>query len=254
LPPECTNLVWTDLDEWYGDTQSPILVSDDFDIRISAGFEVTGTKWKAYVTTVPGRFLYRTYKKHGAKLFSANVREYLGSRKSDANINNGIKRSAQESPSDFWVFNNGLTVLVHSYDVHSDKRSKRLKIVGLSIVNGAQTTGALGSLSRAPSEDVSVPVRFVVTSDKDTIFDIIQYNNSQNKVTASDFRSRDRTQQRLRDEIVPIPHAEYQGGRRGGASDAIRRNPYLLPSYTVGQALAAVQGDPEVAYNQKAEI
>jgi len=225
----------TVLDEWYGDTQSPILVSDEFNIRIPAGFEVTGTKWKAYVTTVPGRFLYRTYKKHGAKLFSANVREYLGSRKSDANINNGIKQSAQESPSDFWVFNNGLTVLVHSYDVHpvhSDKRSKRLKIVGLSIVNGAQTTGALGSLSRAPSEDVNVPVRFVVTSDKDTIFDIIQYNNSQNKVTASDFRSRDRTQQRLRDEIAPIPHAEYQGGRRGGASDAIRRNPNLLPSYT----------------------
>ena len=121
-------------------------------------------------------------------------------------------------------------------------------------MNGAQTTGALGSLSRAPSEDVNVPVRFVVTSDKDTIFNIIQYNNSQNKVTASDFRSRDRTQQRLRDEIAPIPHAEYQGGRRGGASDAIRRNPNLLPSYTVGQALAAVQGDPEVAYNQKSDI
>jgi AIPR protein len=247
----------TVLDEWYRDTQSPILVSDEFNIRIPAGFEITGTKWKAYVTTVPGRFLYRTYKKHGAKLFSANVREYLGSRKSDANINNGIKRSAQESPSDFWVFNNGLTVLVHSYDpspVRSDKRSKRLKIVGLSIVNGAQTTGALGSLSHAPSEDVNVPIRFVVTSDKDTIFDIIQYNNSQNKVTASDFRSRDRMQQRLRDEIASIPHAEYQGGRRGGASDAIRRNPNLLPSYTVGQALAAVQGDPEVAYNQKSEI
>ena len=121
-------------------------------------------------------------------------------------------------------------------------------------MNGAQTTGALGSLSRLPSEHVNVPVRFVVTSDKDTIFDIIQYNNSQNKVTASDFRSRDRIQHRLRAEIVPIPHAEYEGGRRGGASDAIRRNPYLLPSYTVGQALAAVHGDPEVAYNQKSEI
>jgi hypothetical protein len=36
----------TVLDEWYGDTQSPILVSDEFDIRIPAGFEVTGTKWK----------------------------------------------------------------------------------------------------------------------------------------------------------------------------------------------------------------
>ena len=242
------------LDEWYAETQSPILVSDSFDIRIPAGFEVTGASWKAYVTTVPGQFLHRAYRKHGAKLFSANVREYLGSRRSDANINNGIKRSAQDAPGDFWVFNNGLTILVHSYKVVRDKAGQVLKVGGLSIVNGAQTTGALGSLTNRPAAKVQVPVRFVVTSDRDTIFDIIQFNNSQNKVTASDFRSRDRTQRRLREETASIPHAEYQGGRRGGTSDAIRRNPNLLPSYTVGQAIAAVQGDPEVAYHQKSDI
>ena len=242
------------LEEWYADTQSPILVSESVEIKASAGFEIVGAKWKAYVTTVPGKFLYRIYRKHGAKLFSANVREYLGSRKSDANINNGIKRSAQETPADFWVFNNGLTILVHSYEIGTGRKTGRLMITGISIVNGAQTTGAVGSLSRSPSADVQVPVRFVVTSDKDTIFDIIQYNNSQNKVTASDFRSRDRTQRRLREEINAIPNAEYQGGRRGGTTDAIRRNPNLLPSYTVGQSLAAVQGDPEVAYNQKSDI
>ena len=243
------------LDDWYGETQSPILVSDVFNIHIPAGFEVVGKKWKAYVTTVPGSFLYKVYRKHRAKLFSANVREYLGSRRSDANINNGIKQSAQEAPADFWVYNNGLTVLVHAYDVLKDKRGLlTLKVTGLSIVNGAQTTGALGSISRVPSGDVQVPVRFVVTSDRDTIFDIIEFNNSQNKVTASDFRSRDQVQRRLRDEIAEIPHCEYQGGRRGGASDAISRNPSLLPSYTVGQALAAIQGDPEVAYNQKSDI
>ncbi len=241
------------LEEWYTDTQSPILVSNAFDIHVPSGFEVSGDKWKAYVTTVPGQFLYDAYRRHGTKLFSANVREYLGSRRSDANINNGIKRSASDAPSDFWVYNNGLTILVHSYRVPSDANNK-LRVTGLSIVNGAQTTGALGTLSRSPAKNVQVPVRFVVTTDKDTIFDIIQYNNSQNKVTASDFRSRDRIQRRLREEIGKIPHAEYQGGRRGGASDVIRRNPDLLPSYTVGQAIAAVQGDPEVAYNQKSDI
>jgi hypothetical protein len=99
-----------------------------------------------------------------------------------------------------------------------------------------------------------VPVRFVVTTDADTVFDIIQFNNSQNRVTASDFRSRDKIQKRLRDEVALIPRAQYEGGRRGGASDVIRRNANLLPSYTVGQALAAVQLDPDVAYNQKSDI
>ena len=118
------------LGEWYDDTQSAILVSDNFYIRIPAGFEVIGSKWKAYMTTVPGRFLYRAFRKYGAKLFSANVREYLGSRRSDANINYGIKQSAQETPSDFWVYNNGLTILVHSYNVSKDKIGQRLRISG----------------------------------------------------------------------------------------------------------------------------
>lgn len=242
------------LEEWYKDTQSPILVSDKIEFPISDGYEVKGGKWTAFVTSMPGRLLHKLYKKHQAKLFSANVRDYLGSRRSDANINNGIKSSALDKPEDFWVYNNGLTILVHSFSAPESRNKRNLSISGMSIVNGAQTTGAIGSLSKRPSEELMVPVRFVVTTDAETIFDIIQYNNSQNKVTASDFRSRDKIQRRLRDEVAQIPRTEYEGGRRGGSSDVIRRNVNLIPSYTVGQALAAVQLDPEVAYNQKSAI
>jgi hypothetical protein len=100
------------LEEWYNDTQSPILVSDKIDFSIPDGFEVKGPKWKAFVTVMPGHLLHKLYKRYGTKLFSANVRDYLGSRQSDANINNSIKRSASDSPTDFWVYNNGLTILV----------------------------------------------------------------------------------------------------------------------------------------------
>jgi len=242
------------LNEWYEDTQSPILVTEHFELPIDKGFEVEGDHWNAFVTTVPGKFLHKTYIDHGAKLFSSNVREYLGSRKSDANINYGIKKSAQDSPGDFWAFNNGITALVHEFKLHGKFPKAILRFRGLSIINGAQTTGAIGSLTKAPLKSVTVPIRFIVTKNSDTLFDIIQYNNSQNKVTVSDFRSRDRIQKRLRQEMEEIPDAEYQGGRRGGSSDVIRRNPKLLPSYTVGQSLASVQTDPHVAYNQKSEI
>jgi hypothetical protein len=70
----------------------------------------------------------------------------------------------------------------------------------------------------------------------------------------SDFRSTDRIQKRLREEMALIVNAEYQGGRRGGHAEVIARRPNLMPSYTVGQALAAFHGDPAVAYNQKSEI
>ena len=242
------------LDEWYQETLSPILVNDEVKIDGEAGFALNTGAWNAYITAVPARVLYRLYNKHKTRLFSANVRDYLGSRKSDANINNGIKQTAQSSPEDFWVFNNGITVLTHHFEETVFRGKRQLLVRGVSIVNGAQTTGAIGSLPKAPDAKALVPARFVQTSKPELIYDIIQYNNSQNKVTASDFRSTDRIQKRLRDEVAAIPNAKYEGGRRGGHKDVIERNKNLLPSYTVGQALAAFHQDPVTAYNLKSEI
>lgn len=129
-------------------------------------------------------------------------------------------------------------------------------IQGLSIVNGAQTTGAIGSLKKLPDEKAMVQARFIAvdSSSEYLIENIIRYNNSQNKVEAADFRSTDKTQKRLKEEFNLIPDAEYEGGRPGSSSDVIRRRPNLLGSYTVGQALAAFHGDPITAYNKKAGI
>ena len=51
-----------------------------------------------------------------------------------------------------------------------------------------------------------------------------------------------------------MPEAKYEGGRRGGYKDIIEQNRNLLPSYTVGQAIAAFHQEPLIAYNQKSEI
>ncbi len=99
------------LEEWYNDTLTPILVSDKYTIEIEGGFEVICPKWKAYVTAIPAKFLFTVYRKHKTRLFSANIRDYLGSRKSDININHCIKRTAENEPQDFMVYNNGLTSL-----------------------------------------------------------------------------------------------------------------------------------------------
>ena len=239
---------------WYDDTQSQILVNDTFNIEVTSQFEIEGPKWKAYVTVLHAKFLHDTYKTYETRLFSANVREYLGSRKSDSNINFGIKNTAQHDPQDFWVFNNGLTILVNKYTLDEKDSKKHLTVSGMSIVNGAQTTGAIGTLDNPPDEGIVVPVRFVETKSSELVLSIVQFNNSQNKITASDFRSTDNVQRRLKEEFTKIPKSEYNGGRRGSSGDAIRRRPNLLPSYTVGQALATLHGDPIVAYNQKSEI
>jgi len=249
---KCLEVGTDTLDDWYAETQTPILVNEKFDITVDNGFDENGPEWSAFVASIPAIFLHRIYKKYKTKLFSANVRDYLGSRASDSNINNNIKKTIESDQSNFWVYNNGLTILVNDYKYN--KPAKILTIEGISIVNGAQTTGAVGSLSKLPAKEAKIPARFVTTKTKDIILNIIRYNNSQNKVTASDFRSTDKIQKRLKEQISKIPNAEYEGGRRGGFGDAIARRPNLLSSYTAGQALAAFHGETIIGYNQKSNI
>lgn len=248
------------LNEWYRALEAPILITDKLSIPIVGGYTISGSDWEAFVTDVPTTWLYGIFNKYSEQLFSANVRGYLGSRKSSNNINNGIKTTAKDDPNHFQVFNNGITALVSEFkEAESDENqeadsNKTLEITGISIVNGAQTTGALGSLKTAPDSTGKVQARFVKCTSINTIRSIIEYNNRQNVVEASDFRSNDPIQRRLRQEFEKIPNTTYYGGRRGGHEDVIRRPSNLLPSDTVAQALAAFHQDPVIGYNNKSDI
>ena len=243
------------LAELFDLAERTVLVTDKISFTAPHYFEVAGESWSSIVTTIEGRKIYELYRKYDVDLFSANLRDYLGSRASNSNINNAIKTSAQDNPGDFWVYNNGITALTLNYNIR--KRPKKdviIEITGMSIVNGAQTTGSIGSLPSPPG-DLKIPIRFVKTQQLPVIEKIVRFNNSQNKVQASDFRSPNyQYKTQLRQEFVRIPGAEYDGGRRGGAADAIRRRRNVLPSYTVGQALASFHGDPVIAYDKKSEI
>lgn len=237
------------LEDWYKALQAPILVTDSFEIPLTGGHTESGKDWEAFVTSVDGNLLYDLYQTHDSRLFSANLRGYLGYNRRDKNINHGIRQTAEGEPAQFWVFNNGITALVHDFTV--DTAANKLKVSGISIVNGAQTTGSLGALSKAPV-GVRVQARIVKCSNKDTILDIIKYNNSQNPLASPDFRSNDQIQRRLRQEFSTIPNAEYTGGRRG--IDVGKKATNLLSSDTVAQALAACHDSPRTAYHERAKI
>jgi hypothetical protein len=241
------------LEEWYKSISTPILVTEEFTIPISGGFEVDEADWQTYVTSIPARWLYEQFKSHGTKLLSADVREYLGSRKADTNINYGIKQTAHDDPEHFWVFNNGITALVHEFKERKKDGEKEIYFKGISIINGAQTVGVIGNLDAPPDDKAKVQVRFITCKNVRTVRDIVRYNNSQNKLTAPDFRSNDPVQRRLLEEFGGIPSVEYLP-RRGGHEDVIKRRPNALPSVTAGQALAAFHGDPGIAYHKKTHM
>ena len=241
------------LNEWYESISTPILVSEEFAIPISGGFEIDDADWKSYVTSIPAKWLYDVWQSYKTKLLSANVRDYLGSRNADSNINHQIKQTAYSDPNHFWVYNNGITALVHEFKEIKSADKLEIYFRGISIVNGSQTTGVLGTLGEPPEDAAKVQVRFIMCNNAGTLKNIVLYNNSQNKITAPDFRSTDLIQRRLVDEFSNIPSVDYSP-RRGGHEDAIKRRPNLLPSVIAGQALAAFHKDPDVAYHERTRM
>ncbi|MDR0462080.1 MAG: AIPR family protein [Christensenellaceae bacterium] len=234
---------------WEQSKQTKIFVSDKIEIPMEAdGITMKGAKWTAYQTSISGKQLHELYQQHGDGLFTANVRNYLGSAKRGDPINSKMLESAKDRSGDFWVFNNGITALVHNFEPTEGK----LTLTGMSIINGAQTTGTIGSLLTAPDVNLKVSLRVIKCSDEKTVEDIIRYNNRQNATVDSDFRSNEVQQDRLR-KAFEADHQDlfYSGGRRDFKKPDDKR---ILSPDTVAQTLTAFNGNPYDAYNNKRGI
>lgn len=243
------------IEDEYERSQAPILVDGSYEFRIPGGFEIAGVGWKAFSTAINLTELRKLWMEHHVTLMSPNIRDYLGIVKKSGNINYGIKETAKDEPANFAIYNNGITILTNDYAV--DLIDGLISVSGLGIVNGGQTTGAIGELPEdqiGNLNDALVMARFVTCSDQGVLERIVRFNNTQNKVEATDFRSKDAIQERLRREFETVPDAEYRGGRRGGSSDAIARRRSLLPDSSVAQSLAAFHGEPNLAYNETRTI
>jgi hypothetical protein len=246
------------LDALYLRRTQQILIENTLEVPAERWLEQSGEQWSAAYASVPGSWLRTLYESFGADgLFAGNVRDFLGLRRGQSSINKVIKTTATERPGDFWAFNNGVTALVS--DLWSEepdaKRdgAKRLMIRGITIVNGAQTTGALSS---APdSNELFVLTRFVKCADRSLVQEIIRANNTQNEIRASDFRSNDEHQQRLRAEFAKIPNAHYTGARRGEKMDDTAGDDDVhISADLAAQALAAFHGEPQRAYHGRSRI
>jgi len=125
-------------------------------------------------------------------------------------------------------------------------------VTGISIVNGAQTTGSISNIEKEPSENLKIAIRFIKVDNPELINEITLANNSQNKVLRSDFRSSDPIQKRLRRDFEKNKESLYTGGLRQVLTPAQKR--ILLPTDTVAQILIAFHAHPTSAYHRKKDI
>lgn len=192
---------------------------------------------------------------NGEQLLAKNVRVFLG----DSEVNKGIKETAVKTPDEFWYLNNGITVLCKSFEKHvaggTDRRVGTFTIKGASVVNGAQTVGALAQLGNTASaqalESVRVTVRFISLDDASDNFGtrVTRATNTQNRIGGRDFVGLDPEQERLRNEFA-VERLVY--AVRSGESDPNPTDGCTFDEAVV--ALACSASDVDLATQAKREI
>lgn len=220
-------------EDLFNEQSSQIVIKDEIECPAEIKFEEVSSDWSSAIISIPGKWLREQFLKHGDKLFSANYRGFLGISKR-RKINYGIKNTAEKKPSNFWAYNNGITILTFNYE---STKSRTTRLTGMSIINGAQTTGSIGSLeTEIDLSNVKVMTRIIKCSDKDTIEEIIKYNNTQNRITTWDKFSNDSLQKTIKNEFEKFGH-KYSLKR--GFSDSISE----IGIENVAQPLIALNGN-----------
>ena len=140
------------------------------------------------VTSIKANAIEDLFRQNKDSLFAYNIRTYLG----EKGINKEIVKTAEEEPENFFYYNNGISA------VCTDLEIKKNKIIAkkFQIINGAQTVGALKAISDDPNLEILMRITETqsVGTEKGINEKIIRYNNTQNKITLSDFRSNDKIQ------------------------------------------------------------
>ncbi|NJO66193.1 MAG: hypothetical protein HC832_00975 [Leptolyngbyaceae cyanobacterium RM1_405_57] len=231
------------LERLYSAQESAIAVRETVNCPAKIQFSEEGPSWKSAILSVPGTWLRDIFNKYGDDLFSANYRGFLGITKR-RKINTGIRQSAENDPNNFWVYNNGITVLTLGFT--EGKHLNTVTLDGISIINGAQTTGSIGKvdITRHDLKNVKVLCRVIQCSDPDTVGQIVKYNNTQNEITTWDQYSNSPEQKRIAGEFENFGHAYSL--KRGFSSSSIQ-----LGIEQVIQPLLAFNGDYQSASRGK---
>ena len=168
------------------------------------------------IAVVKGNALRDLARQHREALYAWNIRGYLGNQ----GINKAIGETARNRPTEFFYFNNGVSAICTSYDLEGN----RIRARDFQIINGAQTVSTLRNVQANP--DIEVLFRLTKTLDVKTEKgfnqDIIQFNNTQNQIKVSDFRSNDQIQMFLEQALSdrnpggPLPKLRYVRKRMVG--------------------------------------
>lgn len=202
-------------------------------------------------------------------LFGQNLREALGKSKTF----DGMAKTIREEPEKFWFYNNGITILAEDYDTEyvpgEGEKVERIILSNFSIINGAQTTSALGRFLKEARMDsnesdiemlrkVYVLVRILKVNDPEFKSRIAIYNNTQNPITTRDMASNREEQLQLFNGLIggnaPHIYMEIRRGMKPPADVKLYKHQQTTNEELAQLAYAGFMRDPFTGKDKKTAI
>ncbi len=176
----------------------------------------------SWVFTMQGNDMGKLYKEMGDRLFARNIRGYQGK----TEVNKSIAATLRDEPTNFWYYNNGVTIICDESKEITERGRKKLRVTNAQIINGQQTTRILSE--KRESRATILAKVIVVPRDTQTakktyshlLNQIVTATNWQNAISQSDLRSNDSEQVWLERELRKIG---YQYLRKRQTKSEARR-------------------------------
>lgn len=161
-------------------------------------FGHTQAPYRAFYGRMEAKRLAELWVQYEDRLVDRNIRRFKGT----TTVNAGLTETLKQEPEHFFYFNNGVTFLCeaineqHPRDPH--RESGRFHVRGLSIINGAQTVGAIAKepIAHYDANPAMVMATFVCLDNAPDGFgdQVTQSRNRQNAVDLEDFAALDERQ------------------------------------------------------------
>ena len=146
-------------------------VSSPINIEIGINnWGVINEPFKAYYGSVSAVEIANWWKLYKNRLFDKNIRQVLGR----TDVNEEMEKTIKESPSYFWYYNNGITIIADKIDKAlaggTNREIGTFKLSNIAIVNGAQTVSTIGKYAQQNQTDnklseILVQVRMIQLTD-----------------------------------------------------------------------------------------
>lgn len=161
-------------------------------------FGYANTPYRAFYGRMNVKRLVELWNDHQEQLVDRNIRRFKGA----TTVNAGLSETLKTEAEHFFYFNNGVTFLCQAiaeqHPRDANRQAGKFRVRGMSIINGAQTVGAIAQepVAHYDEHPAEVLATFVCLENAPDDFGdrVTQSRNRQNVVDLEDFAALDERQ------------------------------------------------------------